>query len=230
VVTMGQPAAPPEPRRIRRRGTLLGLHSGQLVAAELAVVVLVVAAAGGVGWIVVAAPVAGAILVGAFGRIRRRWAYQWLGLGSRYLGRRRSLPRGADAAALLELLRPGAVVGSVDVDATTVGYVADAFGLTAVLELGDQSSLFADIQPLVTPPAELLPPGGADQPQIRLQLLVGGVPAPALRAGSGSPATSYRQLTEGRVLALQRAFLAVHVRRAGGLSRRVAVSFKNKLC
>jgi type VII secretion protein EccE len=214
-----QPAAPPpKPRRIRRRGTLLGLHSGQLVTAELAAIVLLASAAGGVAWIAVAAPIAAVLLIVAFGRIRRTWAYRWLALGARFVGRRRGLPSGADAGALLDLLRPGAVVGSVDVDGAATGYVAEPYGLTAVVELGDPGALFADATTVVTSPAELLPPGGPDSPQVRLQLLVAGVPAPALRAGSGSPATSYRQLTEGRVLGLQRAFLAVHVRRVGGFA------------
>src|SRR3954454_2348413 len=85
---------PPEPRRIRRRGTLLGLHSGQLVTAELALIVLLASAAGGAARVAVAAPVAAILLVVAFGRIRRMWAYQWLALGSRFVGRRRVLPRG----------------------------------------------------------------------------------------------------------------------------------------
>lgn len=208
----------PKPKRVRRRGTLLGLHSGQLVAAELAAIALAAGASGGMPWLVVTAPVAAVIALIAFGRVRRHWVYEWLALGSRYFGRRRNLPRGGDAATLLGLLRPSAVVSSVDVDAAAVGFVADAYGLTAVLELGDPSALLADAAPLAPSPVELLPPASTDQPPVRLQLLVSGVPAPALRAGSGTPATSYRQLTEGRVLALQRAFLAIHVRRSGGFA------------
>jgi type VII secretion protein EccE len=205
-----------ERRRVRRRGTVLGLHSGQLVAAELAAVVLVAAASAGAVWLVPALPVALLILLVAFGRVRRHWAYEWLGLAARYAGRRRSLPPGADATALLTLLRPAAVVGSVDIDAAAVGYIEDGYGLTAVLELGDPTAPLADTGPLTPSPPDLLPPPNADPPRVRLQLLVSGVPAPALRAGSGSPATSYRQLTEGRVLALQRSFLAIQVQRGGG--------------
>jgi type VII secretion protein EccE len=208
-------ASAAKPRRIRRSGTLLGLHSGQLVAAEAAGALLLAAAAGGLAWVAVAVPVAVIILTVAFARIKRHWAYQWLGLGSQYLGRRRSLAGGSDPTALLDLLRPTGGVTTVDVDGVGVGVIEDAYGLTAILELGDPTALLAEAAPLMPSPAELLPPATADQPQVRLQLLVSGVPAPALSAGSGSPATSYRQLTEGRVLALQRAFLAVHVRRAG---------------
>ncbi|HEV7896490.1 MAG TPA: type VII secretion protein EccE [Planosporangium sp.] len=207
-----------KPRRIRRRGTLFGLQSGQLVAAEFAAVVLLAAARAGVPWLIAAVPVALVVALLAFGRVKRHWAYEWLALGSRYLGRRRALPPGGDPGGLLELLRPDALVSSVDVDSAAVGVIEDAYGLTAVLELGDPSALLADTAPLAPSPADLLPPASADQPQIRLQLLVSGIPAPTLRSGSGSTATSYRQLTDGRVLALQRSFLAIHVRRSGGFA------------
>ncbi|NJC82046.1 type VII secretion protein EccE [Planosporangium mesophilum] len=205
----------PEPKRIRQRGTLFGLRSGQWVSAEFAAVVLLAAVRGGAVWLLVAVPVALFVMVVAFGRFKGHWAYEWLALGSRYLGRRRSLP-GGDPTGLLELLRPAAIMGSVDVDSAAVGVIEDAYGLTAVLELGDPSALLADTAPLAPSPAELLPPASADQPQIRLQLLVAGIPAPTVRGGSGATATSYRQLTDGRVLALQRSFLAIHVRRSGG--------------
>lgn len=215
-----EPSAPPpapaaRPRRARRRGTLLGLHSGQIVAAELAGAALLAGAVGGPAWLVLAVPVAAVVLLIAFGRIRRHWAYEWFALGSRYLGRRRHLPRGASAADLLALLRPAAAVTSVDIDAATVGVIEDAYGLTAIIELGDPNAVLADDVPLAPSPADLLPPVSSDQPQVRLQLLVSGMPAPALRTGSGSPATSYRQLTEGRILAMQRSFLSIHVRRSG---------------
>jgi type VII secretion protein EccE len=189
-----------------------------VVAAEFAVVVLLVAAGRAVPWFIVAVPLALATLSVALGRVNGRWAYEWLTSGTRYLGRRRGLPIGADSVALLELVRPGAVVNSVDVDSATMGVIEDGYGLTAVLELGDPGSLLADAAPLAASPAELLPPPATDQPQVRLQLLISGFPAPTLRAGSGSPATSYRQLTEGRVLALQRSFLAVQIRRSGGFT------------
>jgi type VII secretion protein EccE len=189
-----------------------------VVATQLAVVVLVAAAGGGGPWLAVGVPLSAVILFVTFGRVKGQWAYAWLALGSRYLGRRRELPPGADSAALLELVRPGAVVTSVDVDSATVGVIEDRYGLSAVLELGDPAALLSDAAPLAPSPAELLPTASADQPQFRLQLLVSGFPAPALSAGNGSPATSYRQLTEGRVLALQRSFLAIHVRRSGGFA------------
>jgi type VII secretion protein EccE len=203
------------PKRVRRRGTLLGLHSGQIVTAELAAVLLMAGAAKGYLWLAAAAPVAGVLSVIAFGRLRRRWVYEWLGLRSRYLSRRRSVARGGTEADLLALLRPAADLGTVDVDATEVGVIADPYGVTAVVELGDPAALVGEARPPAPVPAGLLPPPSADQPAVRLQLLVAGVAAPALGASAATPTSSYRQLTEGRVLAQQRAFLAVHVRRSG---------------
>jgi hypothetical protein len=53
---------------------------------------------------------------------------------------------------------------------------------------------------------------------VLIQLLLSGAPAPSVRAGSGTPANSYRQLTEGRLLGHSRALLAVRVLRTEGWS------------
>jgi hypothetical protein len=53
---------------------------------------------------------------------------------------------------------------------------------------------------------------------VLIQLLLSGAPAPSVRAGAGTPANSYRQLTEGRLLGHSRALLAVRVLRAEGWS------------
>ena len=94
--------------------------------------------------------------------------------------------------------------------------IVDGQGLTAVLELGDPAGLLAEDRPLPSP-AGLLPPAGAEHPPCRIQLLLTGAPAP--RTGRrGTPANSYRQLTEGRLLGHSRALLAVRVLRAEGWS------------
>src|SRR6266498_5133714 len=46
------------PKRVQRRGTLLGLHSGQIVAAELAAALLLAGAVAGYVWLAAAVPVA----------------------------------------------------------------------------------------------------------------------------------------------------------------------------
>src|SRR5262249_59210704 len=104
------------PGRVGGGGRLRGVHSGQVVGAELAAIGLLAGAGGGVPWLMVTAPPAAIILLMAFGRIHRHWGYEWLGLGSRYFGRRRSMPRGGDAEALLALPRPAPVVRRRDLD------------------------------------------------------------------------------------------------------------------
>jgi type VII secretion protein EccE len=225
-ITSGSTAGQPTGERPSGpRGTLLGLHVGQIVVAQVAAALLISAAAAlgsrtglGAVWAGVATPLSIVLLVVAFARWRRRWAYQWIAQGSRYLARRRTLARNDDPAALLSLLRPAAATTTIEVDGTPVGVIEDPYGLTAVLEIGDTTGLLAEAQPPVPAPASLLPPGAPDQPAVRLQLLVSGVSAPAARAGGGTAATSYRQLTEGRILAQQRVVLAVHVRRVGGFA------------
>ena len=136
------------------------------------------------------------LLAGA--RCRRRWAYQWAALGIGYLLRRHGLPPGNDPVALLQLLRPAAVTFGAEVDGAVVGVIEDEYGLTAVLEVGDTIGMLTEAQPPMPAPTSLLPPGGPGQPTVGLQLIVSGVAVPA--AGATTAATSYRQLTEGRIL------------------------------
>jgi type VII secretion protein EccE len=173
---------------------------GQLVAVELALALLLAGAVAGPAWLAVLAPVAVALVLGAFGRVNGRWAYRWLALRLRV---RRGLPAGSGTAALLRLLDPTSTVDSVDVDGVPVGMVLDAYTLTAVLELGDPAAVLADAA-VQAPPIQA-PPG------TWLRLLLTSAPAPAPRAGGAAPATSYRHLTESRVPAMRRAFVSVHV-------------------
>lgn len=223
-VTSGPPVISSAPRRdepngrARSRGTLLGLRAGQIVVAQLAVVLVAASAAADPIWLAASGPLALLLLVLAFGRMRRRWLYLWIGQGARYFGRRRSLPAGSPPAALLDLLRPGAITSSTEIDGTPVGVVEDAYGLTAILEAGNTSALLSDVGMAVPALGSLLPAATADQPIVRLQLLLTGIAAPTMSAGSAAAANSYRQLTDGRILAQQRVLIAVHVRRSGGFA------------
>ncbi len=197
-----------------QRGRLWGLHSGQIVSAQLAVLLVVATAVAGVAplWLATA-PVAAVLAVLALGRLRRRWLYQWLAAGLRYRSRSRELPAGAEPAALLTLLDPSARVSAVDAATGEYGVISDADGLVAVLELGEHGALLCDDTPLVPPLAALLPPEAPDTPSVVIQILVAGMPAPALSAAAGVPATSYRQLSDAAVPARARTLLAVRVRR-----------------
>src|SRR5690349_9472062 len=188
----------------------------QIIAAQIALVLAIAGLAAGLAWAIPALLGALFLVVLAAGRLRRRWTYEWLAHGWRYLARQRALPPGADAARLLGFVRPAATVTTVEIDDASVGVVVDPLGLTALIEVGDPSALLGDTNLTVPELPALLPVPGEPQPSMRVQLLISGVAAPSAQAGSGASGTSYRQLTEGRILAQQRVIIAVHARRVGG--------------
>lgn len=194
------------------------MRTTQIVVGQLAVALAIAGLAAGVAWAVPSLLVAFLLLVLAAGRLRRRWTYEWLAHGTRYLTRQRALAPGSDAADLLGFVRPAATVTSVEVDGASVGVVEDPLGLSALVEVGDTSALLGDASLTVPALTALLPVHVGRQPRIRIQLLISGVAAPSTDNGSGASATSYRQLTEGRILAQQRVVIAVHARRAGGFA------------
>ncbi|MFK3981544.1 type VII secretion protein EccE [Micromonospora sp. NPDC050397] len=204
------------PGQVRRARS--GVRAGQVVAVQVALALLL--AAGGRGPLALTAAILCAVLLvlTAWLRLRRRWLFEWIGVGTRYLLRRHTLPPDAEPAALLDLLVPGARVVAAELDGDTAAVVSDGYGLTAVLELGDPTGLLADTSQPLPGPASLLPAATAQTPPIRIQLVLTGAPAPTLSAGGGTPATSYRQLTDGRLLGHERALLAVRVLRAEGWS------------
>jgi type VII secretion protein EccE len=161
------------------------VHTGHVVVVEIVVVAVAVAALSPVplGWLLV--PAAAGVAVVAFGRWRRRWLYQWLGVALRYAA------------------RPHTVSLSVE------DVVEDEYGVSALVELGDPASLLSDAPLALPAPASLLPPASPDAPGVHVQFVVSGSPGLV----SGIPATSYRQLTEGRIAAYQRILLAVRVLR-----------------
>lgn len=190
--------------------------AGQIVATQVAAVLVVAAAGRGPLLLAGAALTAVVLLLVTWLRVRRRWLFEWIGVGLRYAGRRRVLPAGTAPAALLDLVNPGAVVVPADLSGDAAAVLSDGYGLTAVLELGDPAALLSDAPQSLPSPASLLPAAGPDTPPMRIQLLVSAAPAPALSAGGGTAASSYRQLTDGRLLGQERALLAVRVLRAEG--------------
>ncbi|SDZ35925.1 type VII secretion protein EccE [Micromonospora pattaloongensis] len=201
-----------QPRRPRR----FGVRAGQVVATQAAVA-LIVAALGHGPLAVTGAALAAALLgVAAWGRLRQRWLFEWLAVAVRYVGRRHALAPTTAPAALLELVAPHAQLHPADLGGDAAAVISDGDGLTALLELGDPATLLADTGETLPSAAALLPAAGGDLPPVRIQLVLSGTPAPAPRAGGGTPATSYRQLTDGRLLAQARAVLAVRVLRAEG--------------
>lgn len=212
-----KPIPKTSPRPIRR-GRLFGIRAGQLVATQVAAVAVAVGLVNGPLGLVAGVVLALAILGLAWLRLRRRWAFEWLGVALRFGARRHSAAVDTDPAALLRFLAPGARVEQTELAGDPAAVVVDGHGLTAVLELGDPTGLLAEDAPDLPSPATLLPSAEAELPPVMIQLLLTGAPAPSLRAGAGTPANSYRQLTEGRLLGHSRALLAVRVLRTEGWS------------
>lgn len=200
------------------RSGLFGVRAGQIVALQVAVALVIAAASQGPLLLAGAALLALALVLLTWIRMRRRWLFEWIRIGMRYASRRRTLPPSARPEALLDLVNPGATVAPADLAGDAASIVSDAYGLTAVLELGDQVGMLTDTTQSLLSPASLLPAPSAETPPMRIQLLLTGAPAPTLSAGGGTPATSYRQLTDGRLLGHERALLAVRVLRADGWS------------
>lgn len=215
-MTVSAADPPATPRRPPQPGTFFGVHTGQIVASQVAAALLLATAGHGVRALAASTLAGAALVTTAWVRLRGRWLYQWVGTAARYPARRHMLPANADrGAALLELLCPGTEVAPAELGGEAAAVLSDGYGLTALLELGDQSGLVTEAAHLPSP-ASLLPPATADLPRVRLQLVLMGVPAAAPHAAASAPATSYRQLTEGRLLGQDRAVLAVRVLREDG--------------
>nr|WP_091090747.1 type VII secretion protein EccE [Micromonospora nigra] len=194
------------------------IRAGQVVVAQVAVALMLAASGRGPFAVAGAALLAVLLLPVAWCRFRGRWGYEWLRTALSYLTRRRTLPPGADPAALLGLVDAGAVVGSTELAGGAAAVLDDPAGLVAMLEIGDPNDLLGDTAHVLPAPAALLPGAGADGPPVRVQLLLCGFAAPTVAAGSGAAGTSYRQLTDGRLVGGERAVLAVRVLRADGWS------------
>jgi type VII secretion protein EccE len=191
-----------------------GRFTGQVVATQVAVVALLIGAVNGPVALLAGLVVALLLVLPAWLRLRGRWAFRWLGVAVRYGGRRHT----AAPSGLLGFAVPGAEVRPAELAGEPAAVITDGAGLTAILELGDPTALLAEESPELPSPATLLPSPGAELPPVLIQLLLTGAPAPAVRTGAGLSATSYRQLTDGRLLGHVRALLAVRVLRAEGWS------------
>ncbi|PZG10075.1 type VII secretion protein EccE [Micromonospora craterilacus] len=193
-------------------------RAGQLVVVQLALAALVAAAGRNALTTLAAALLAAALLTVAGCRVRQRWLYEWLGTGLGYLARRRVLAPDAGRATLLDLVDPNTVVRPIELAGSPAAVLDDPAGLVALLEIGDPADLLGDgAHPLPALPS-LLPAGTGPAPPVRVQLVLAGGSAPAVGAGGGPAATSYRQLTDGRLAGWERAVLAVRVSRMEGWS------------
>ncbi len=201
-------AHPRSPRRF------LGVGSGQIVAAQIALLLVFIGYRINPIVLAVTVPIAGAIIVLGWGRMRGRWLSQWLAVWTRHKGRARHLEQGSDTAMLLSLIHPGSRVSTFDIEAVPAAMIADSEGMVALLELGESSVIPARAWHPLPSPASLLPAPAPDTPPVRIQLLLHAIAT----TGMAPVAASYRQLTSGRLLASERAVLAIRVQRAEGWS------------
>jgi type VII secretion protein EccE len=204
----------PTSASVARRTHSVGFRAEQVVAVQIAAALVLSAAGRGTPAVACATLAAVLIAAAALLRIRGRWLFQWIAAAMRFASRRHALPSAADPAAFFDLVAPGARLIPAELGDELVAIVDDGHGLTAVLEIGDPAELVADATDRLPRPASLLPPAAPDRPAARVQLLLTGVPATALPAGNATVATSYRQLTGDRLLAHERALVAVRVQRS----------------
>lgn len=215
----GYRPTPSRPRPLQpRHRRPFGIRASQIVATEAALALVVATLGHGPLLLTGAALVAVVLTVTAWLRFRHRWLFEWIFIGVRYLGRDRQMAGADGVRRMLTLAAPDAQLSAVELAGDTAAVIADTHGLTALLELGEATELLADTPDTFPSPVSLLPAAGPDLPPVRFQLVISGAPAPTLRAGAGLAATSYRQLTDGRLLAHTRAVLAVRVCRADGWS------------
>ncbi|WP_422740891.1 type VII secretion protein EccE [Micromonospora sp. WMMD729] len=198
---------------VGRPGT--GIRAGQLVTGQVAVAVVLAALGRGRPAMTVALLVAALLVAVVCVRVQGRWLFEWLGTAAGHVTRRRGLGERTNPAELLDLVAPGAVVGSTELSSGPAAVLEDTGGLVVLLELGDPGDLIGDAARPIPAPSTLLPTPGPDVPPVRIQLLLTGTPAPVPTAG-GTVGTSYRQLTDGRLVGRERAVLAVRVLRADG--------------
>ncbi|MEU8012355.1 type VII secretion protein EccE [Micromonospora parva] len=192
-------------------------RAGQLVTAQVAAALVLVALGRPAPVVAVAALVGVLLVAAAWVPLRGRWLFEWLGTAVGHLTRRRALTGPAGAAELLDLVAPGTVVCSTELTGGLAAVLADTTGMVALLELGDPGDLLGDASQAIPAPAALLPAAGPDLPPLLIQLLLAGAPAPVPSAG-GTVGTSYRQLTDGRLAGRERAVVAVRVLRVDGWS------------
>ncbi|MER7455609.1 type VII secretion protein EccE [Micromonospora sp. NPDC126480] len=193
-----------------------GVRAGQVVVLQVAGAVLLAALGRGASAVLGGVAVAALLLALAGARVRGRWLFEWLGTALAYVARRRALPAEAGPADLLDLVDPGAVVRSAELAGTPAAVLDDAAGMVALLEILEPGELIGDGSRALPPPAALLSAATPGGPPVRVQLVLAAVAAPAVALGGGAVATSYRQLTDGRLPGRERAVLAVRVLRVDG--------------
>ncbi|MFG1883793.1 type VII secretion protein EccE [Micromonospora sp. NPDC049102] len=192
-----------------------GMRAGQLVTGQVAVAVVLAGLGRGTPVTIAALLVAALLVAVVCVRVRGRWLFDWLGTAAGHATRRRGLGERTGPDELLGLVAPGTAVRPIELSSGPAAVLEDTGGMVVLLELGDPGDVLGDTSRAIPAPSALLPTPGPEVPPVRVQLLLTGTPAPAPAAG-GTVGTSYRQLTDGRLIGRERAVLAIRVLRADG--------------
>ncbi len=206
------------PAPSRRGVSLFGVHAGQLVSWELAVLGVALVHRQRLAILI---PVAvAALLLVAVTLIKRRghFLYQWLGLWLRYRtrSRRRRMTGGVDAGPdeiaetlLASVVREAEIV-PVEIDEIEVALISHAGGLTAVLEVTPlDAGHVVEPSQLLPPLPAMLPTAEIGEPVITAQIIIQSIPAPHFLGLADSAAISYRELAGGVVPATRGCWLAL---------------------
>lgn len=147
----------------RRLGA--GARAGQLVTAQVAAALVLVALGRPAPVVAVAVLVAVLLLAAAWVPVRGRWLFEWLGTATAHLTRRRVLTGPAGAAELLDLVAPGTVVRSTELTSGPAAVLEDTTGMVALLELGDPGDLLGDASRRSPPRPRCSPRPGRTSPR-----------------------------------------------------------------
>lgn len=206
----GRPGAPNKP------GTAWGLHVGQVVAWQVAIVGVLIAIQQPLAVMIPLLLGAALLLAATVLRSGGRWAYQWLGLWLRFVARRRvrTVDAGAPAAELAGSLLRGLRLETIEIDDVEKVLLTHAGGLTAILQLTPaDGGMLVESAVTVPPTSVLLPLGEEAGPPVSAQLVVQTTPAPGAYGAHGPVAQSYHSLAQGQIPARRRSWIALQAMR-----------------
>ncbi len=209
---VGTPSRPYLPRRPH---TLFGIHVGQMITWQVAFLAVLLVLQQPPSTLTTAG-IASLVLVFILTAIRLhgRWLFQWCALWIRYVARRRRQPiLATDKGALDPLLRMitrGGEIESIDIDGTSAALIRHAGGSTVLLAPTPiDARMVSDYTEVILPLTELLPVDDEGELVVSAQLVVHSIPAPSMLLAGTAATLSYRMLSDGKVPAQRRCWVAI---------------------
>lgn len=209
---------PTRPYLRQRAGMVFGVHVGQIITWQVAVLAMLVALQQPPATLVAIGVGALLLLVLTMIPVHGRWLFQWLALWIRYVSRhrRRTVPDSAEGAldVLLRTVTRGGHVGSLDIDGSSAALIRHAGGLTVLLSVTAlESGLIGEPAELIPPLSDLLPPAEEGEPVVSAQIVLHSTPAPSMSLDDSAVAISYRTLANGAVPSQRRCWVALQALR-----------------